>query len=269
MSRIDRLKKLKHQAPPKYQPKEFNRISIDGDFAYCESHHFIYDSHEQERLLYDGKPCYYTDYRFQDGTNFFKEAVIYSRRRTPISFKSCIRRINRLKGVPKGTIIELSTGYYYRNKKFSTSYYHKVKKENPKHIDYEVNGPSYFEQFTSCEFSKQLTEALRNEGFLVSVRHDNDNFISSMISTAAEFMGKSIEVNKEDGEVAVAYGYGKKIGFSSFNNSLFGYSNGCDNILFDYFDYFDKWSRCEEISKTESIENIVKLLKERRNEDEY
>ena len=29
----------------------------------------------------------------------------------------------------------------------------------------------------------------------------------------------------------IAYGHNKIIGFSSFKNDLYGYSNGCDNIV--------------------------------------
>lgn len=259
-------KKLKHQAPKDYQPTEFNQISIDGDFAYCASHHFIYNSEEQKKLLYDGKPCYYTDGRFQDGSNFYKEAIIFWQRWKAISFKSCIRRIQRLKGVPKGTLIKLSTSFYYPNKKFNTSYIHKVKKENSIPVDYQVNYPSYEVNFITCDFSRELTDRLRAEGFIVSVREDNENFISSMISTAAALKGKVIETQKELGQVALAYGHGKKIGFSSHNNTVFGYSSGCDNILWDRFGEFDKWSRCNEILKTTSIDEIVEILKNRNDE---
>jgi hypothetical protein len=46
-----------------------------------------------------------------------------------------------------------------------------------------------------------------------------------------------------------------------------GYSNGCDNVLFDYFGEFDKWSRCNEISKDLSPKEIVReLLKPKKDE---
>jgi hypothetical protein len=63
-----------------------------------------------------------------------------------------------------------------------------------------------------------------------------------------------------EGDVAIAYGHNKIIGFSSFKNDLYGYSNGCDNILWDVYGEFDKWSRCNEISKNTSIEEIVEIL---------
>lgn len=64
-----------------------------------------------------------------------------------------------------------------------------------------------------------------------------------------------------DGEIAIAHGYGKQIGFSSFNNDFQGYSNGCDNILWDSFGQFNKWSSCIEISKNTPINDIIKELK--------
>jgi len=51
-----------------------------------------------------------------------------------------------------------------------------------------------------------------------------------------------------------------KIGFSSKKNSYRGYSNGCENVLFDYFGEFDKWSRCHVIAKDYTPADVVKLL---------
>jgi hypothetical protein len=66
---------------------------------------------------------------------------------------------------------------------------------------------------------------------------------------------------EEVGECAIAYGHGKRIGISSLNNTLFGYTNGENNILWDTREDFDKWSRCNEIPKTTSIDEIVAILK--------
>jgi len=96
-----------------------------------------------------------------------------------------------------------------------------------------------------------LVDALRENGFLVSVYNSNPGFL----------------IGEEEGEIAIAYGHNKKIGFSSHNNSFRGYSNGDDNILFDYFGEFNKWSQCLEIEKKNKIDKIVKLLKETKNEN--
>lgn len=109
--------------------------------------------------------------------------------------------------------------------------------------EYEINMPSYSQNFSTCEFSRELVNKLRENGFIVRVIK-NTSFLGDMINTA------------------IAYGYDKKIGFSSYNNDFMGYSNGCDNILFDFYGQFNKWSRCAEISKTTPIDEIINILKE-------
>jgi hypothetical protein len=117
------------------------------------------------------------------------------------------------------------------------------------------------------QWAQELTEELRANGFLVGVSQGNTNFLSNMISTAAAYTGKSIEPSEEEGQTAIAYGHGMKIGFSTGRNNFMGYSNGCDNVLYDYFQEFDKWSRCLEISKDLSPKEIVlELLKPREVE---
>jgi hypothetical protein len=41
-----------------------------------------------------------------------------------------------------------------------------------------------------------------------------------------------------------------------------GYSDGCENILFDYYGEFDKWSRCRIIDKKTPIKEIIDILKQ-------
>lgn len=261
--------KLGHQAPKGWRRNEFNSIEIDGDLHYCESHHFLYNEHEEKRKLYNGQPCYYTDNRFYDGRyNNFRSCMLYWTRFKRISLEACLRRAKKIKGAPAGTVIEFRKSYYHPGKKVNNSFIFKVKKEVAIDIEFKVNKSSYFNNFKYCEKSKALVDALRANGFLVRVIEDNDNFISSMISSAASYVGESIETTKEVGEIAIAYGHGKKIGFSSKNNTLFGYSDGCENILFDCFDEFNKWSRCRHISKDESVENIVQMLIEAKPEYE-
>ncbi len=258
--------KLGHQAPKGWRTNECNSIYISGDLHYCWSHDFVYNEREETRKLYNGEPCYFTDNRFYSpfGFNFYKDCYLYNSRSYPISIKSAIRRTLNCKGIPVGTIVEFNKAYYHPGKKFSNGYNFKIKKENPIDFDFEISCPSYSRNFSTCERSQKLVDTLRANGFLVSVRKDNDNFISSMISTASEAMGKKSEVIKEDGETALAFGHGKKIGFSSYDNNLFGYSNGVEDILWDHFDHFDKWSRCEGISKEASPEEIVKILIEEK-----
>lgn len=259
--RIKENPKLGHQAPKNWRRNECNSIEIEGDFAYCISHNFVYNAEEEKRKLYNGEACYYTDARFVDTFhNYYKNAYIFWQRFNPISIKAAIRRTLKCKGIPVGTIVQFNKSYYHPGKKINNSYLFKIRKENPIDIKYEINKPSYSANFSTCKRSQELVDALRANGFIVSVRSENENFISSMISTAASLTGKEVEVTKEDGEVAVAYGHGKKIGFSSYDNTVFGYSDGVENILWDEYGCFGKWSRCNHINKTESIEEVIKIL---------
>jgi len=254
--------KLGHQAPRGWKINECNSIEIEGDLNYCWSHDFVYNEREERRKLYNGEACYNTDGRFEDGEhNFSHNTMLFWQRWNPISIKAATRRVLKTKGVPVGTIVNFNKSYHFRGKKFSNHFIFKVKKDNPIDIKYEVNMPSYSKNFEHCERSQKLTETLRANGFLVSVREDNNDFISLIISTAARAkIGEVVEPKKEIGEIAIAYGHGKKIGFSSHNNNFFGYSNGESSILWDEFDCFDKWSRCEEILKTTTPEEVVKIL---------
>jgi hypothetical protein len=258
--------KLGHQAPKGYRINNCNSIHIEGELHYCESHNFMYNSEEEEKKLYRGEPCYYTDTRFVDSwNNFYNSVYLFNNRRNPISIKSAIRRTRECKGIPKGTIVDFGKSWYYRGKKIDNSFNFKIKKENPIDIDFEINDPSYKENFTNCEFSQKLTDALRENGFIVRVTKNTD-FLTGMINTASAYTGGEYADPTTDGEIALAYGHGKKIGFSSFKNDYMGYSYGVDNILWDAFGYFCKWSRCNEIPKTTSVDDIVKeLLKPNSN----
>jgi len=152
--------------------------------------------------------------------------------------------------------------YYHDDKpRINLRYYYKITREKPLDIQYEISKDAYKQNFTNCERSINLVNKLRENGFLVAV-YPNTNFLMSMMKNACDKTGlDSSTVNtKEDGEIAIAYGHGKKIGFSSFNNTLKGYFNGCDNILWDCFGNFDKWSNSNEISKECSFEEIIEEL---------
>lgn len=251
-----------HQAPKNWRVNKFNMISIDGDLHYCISHNFLYNAEIEKEKLYNAQPCYYTDSRFIDsGHNSFKNTNLHWTRWKDISLNTCIRKTLKCKNIPIGTIINFSKSWFYPGKKIDNSYNFKIQKENKLDVKYEINLPGYFRNFTSCEFSKNLVDALRANGFIVDVHTKNPNFLSSMIGTAAAYTGQEHDVDEEEGEIAIAYGYGKKIGISSGNSTLFGYSYACDSILWDHFGEFDKWSRCNEILKTTPIDQIVETLK--------
>jgi hypothetical protein len=261
MTRYKEGCKLGHQAPKGLRVNNCNDIHIEGDFHYCESHNFIYNSEDEEKKLYRGEPCYYTDDRFLDSwNNFYHSTYLFRNRFNPISIKSAIRKINKCKGIPKGTIIDLGKSWYYSGKRVDNTFLFKVKKENPVDFKFQLSDEGYSKNFTNCEFSRQLTDALRESGFIVRIQANTD-FITGMINTASAYVGNENKIDPTlDGEVAIAYGYGKKIGFSSFNNNFMGYSNGRNSVLFDCYNYFNKWSQCLEILKTDKVEDIVKKL---------
>lgn len=255
--------KLGHQVPKGRRVNRFNSIEINGDFAYCASHNFVFNPEEEERKLYNGEACYYTDNRYKSTPhNYYKNTMLYWTRYHDISLKSCIRRTLKCANIPINTIIKFNKSWRYTGQKFSGSYNFKIKHENKLDITYEINNPTYNTNFIHCKRSRKLVDELRANGFLVSVTK-NTSFIKNMLNTAISYTnsGKPID-SSIDGESAIVYGYGKKIGFSSFNNNYMGYSNGCDNILWDSFKEFNKWSQCNEIPKNKSTKEIIKILKE-------
>jgi len=274
--------KLGHQAPKKYRfNRYFNYIYIKGDLHYCHSHDFVYNCVEEERKLYNAEPCYYTDWRYVDGKgNYFKDCYIYQTRskwgkKFGLTLKTCMRITKKVRNIPIETIIEFKRDWYYTAKKsgnvIDLSYHFKIKirKENIFDPKYEINRPSYSRNFDNCERSQKLTDALRANGFIVSVSKGNPNFIMGMIARATEYTtGKRGEDHEDGGQIAVAYGHGRMIGFSSGENNFRGYVNGCENILYDFFEEFNKWSQCIEIHKTTPINEIIKeLTDDKLNED--
>ena len=127
--------------------------------------------------------------------------------------------------------------------------------------------PKYSRNFDNCKFSQKLTKGLRANGFIVGVNKGNPDFISSMISTASAYTGKNIDVSDDGGQIAIAYGRGMIIGFSNEENSFQGYSDGCENILYDFFGEFNKWSQCHNIPKSTPVKTIIKQLTKIKNDN--
>jgi len=50
------------------------------------------------------------------------------------------------------------------------------------------------------------------------------------------------------------------VGFSEFDDDLYGYGSGRKFILFDKIGHFDKWSKCEQIIKPTSVEQFPDIL---------
>jgi len=269
--------KVGHQAPKYWRyNRYFNYINIRGDLHYCWSHDFVFNEVEEKRKLYNAEPCYFTDGRYGDSRyNFYKECYLFHTRREwnlDISLKSCIRKTLKCRNIPVGTIVDFTHDWYIQNKNGNVipmRYKFKVRKENRFDPEYEINLVKYTRNFDNCERSQKLTEVLRANGFIVGVSKGNPDFIMGMIANASEYTtGIRGDDREEGGQIAVAYGHGRMIGFSSEENNFRGYSQGCEWILYEFFGEFNKWSQCIEIHKTTPIDDIIKeLTDDRTNED--
>jgi len=262
-----KVESLGYQAPKGRRLNSgFMTIEAD-DLHYCESHNFWYNSHENKKLLHFARPCMDNDFRYTDGRhNSYGHGSMLWSRRVGFTLKKAIRLIRKTRNLPVGTIVNITHNCYGIGKKsgknFSLGFKFKVKKENKFDPKYEISPEFKNTNFTTDEKAKALTDLLRANGFIVFVVSKNPNFLSSLISTAAAYMGNNIAADIEEGEIATAYGHGLRIGYSSNKESFRGYSNGIENILFDKWTHFDKWSRCCEISKLESNERILEILLE-------
>lgn len=262
---LNRPLKLGFQAPKKRIIKrKFMTAEVDN-FHYCISHDFWFDPEEQNRLLHYGKPCMDTDCGYREGRwNFYGNGHMCWNRRKGFHVDTLKRWVRKTRNLPVGTIVKLGHNYYGSTKKgttYSLGYKYKIKKENKFDPKYEISCSSFYKNFDVDEKCKELVNLLRENGFIVSVKGTNPNFISSMISTAASYTGQApTEVSDEGGQTAIAYGHGLRIGITEGYNSLYGYSDGCDNYLWDYYDEFNKWSQCILTSKTTSNEEFLKEL---------
>jgi hypothetical protein len=228
--------KLGHQAPSGLRLNRFNYVGLsDTNLKYCDSHNFVFDSEEENRKLHNGEACFYTDRRYSEYSgDSYKELRLYSGRFSPISLKSCIRRVRRCKNIPVGTVMEFDCSWYYVHAKHQNKYLFKIREDVKFDPGYEVNKPSFYANFSTDERAAELVGKLRENGFLVSV------------------------VNG-DKEYAVAYGYGKRAGITSHDNSfLSAHSTG--SVLWDWNEEFNKWSQCNEIPKDTPIDEIVLTL---------
>jgi hypothetical protein len=220
----------------------FNEVRIesfeDSHPQLCLSHRFYFDKNEESKKLYDGQPCFYTDDRFTQGNNWYKMTA-FPLGKPEISLKSAIRLVNSYRNIPEGTVVS-----FYING-LGILYEYRVKNSKTFIPDYTLSKDYLLVPTDS--WMKELTLALRENGFIVRIR-ENLNFLVESPDDFAK------------GEIALAHGHGKVIGFSKGNFDYRGYQNGCGHILWDKFGEFDKWSRAKEIKKSTSIQEIISTL---------
>lgn len=276
-----------HLSAPGWRPRYFGNIHIDGDFHYNPTYKLIYNAKFEEDELYMGRPCIYTDARFdtEDGFNYFHSTYINFARSSfpkkhrngylkvnrkpkdwsnfPLTLAACIRRMRQVKGLPRGVEVTFGNSWYYTKSKNEPTYvYIHDGKNGDYRPDYKVTKGEYFNNFTNDEKGNELIARLRANGFIVKVYdYEDDEYDDNEENPQV--------IRTFNVEMAIAYGHNKMIGISSNNNHLNGYYNGCDNILYDFRGCFDKWSRALEIPKNKSIDDILDILVNETKEKAY
>jgi len=233
-------------------PDEFGIYSYNGELVSV-------NIPEQINRLYQGLPCMKTDKSVV--TPFWFRDDYYGR--NDILIESChikvsytlgraLRKIHKVEQyLPRGTELTLHNVYvgydvmpdgerkYYRlDLKYTTS---------RKHVgffnDFKADQPKLSRGFNEDLVMNDFINFLRNNGFHVFV-YENQVYES-----------------ENPGLAAIAYGHGFKVGFSEFENPVFGYYNGRENVLFDGQGYFDKWSKCEEHPQPKTHEDFEEFLR--------
>lgn len=191
------------------------------------------DTVQQDKLLHNGEACFYTDPRFESTT--YQELLWWRR---PKSLKTAFRKLQRSKGLSVGVKVNITNKYYSSRGSYTRTWTCKKATKLP---TFQIGG-GFLNQATSNDWFNELVSLLRRSGFLVAV-HNNVDFL----------------IGEHPGQIAVAYGFGKRVGFSS-EGTFRGYGQGVESILWDWREEFDKWSRCNKILKTSSFEDILKTL---------
>jgi hypothetical protein len=244
----------------------FAGVEVEGDWNYCKSHNLWYNNKEQKKLLHYGKPCISTDASFRDGDNHYHTGVLSIGRPTrgkygkTLSLKAAIRRFNKTYNLPKGMVVDVNHNCYlpkqHKGQKSHSMGYKFVNKNfKVKDVSFEVTKRSFSNNFTFDDKAKELVNLLRENGFLVSVTHSDT------------YKCEYTDYVEPEHEVAIAYGHGIRVGFTS-NDSDGLTTYGISDVLFDRWNWFNKWQQCEGIPKTTPNQEIVNRLIERSLEME-
>ena len=240
--------KLGHQAPIGVRVNTCQDITVDGRFKYNPKYNLVYDHKKESYKLHQGQACYFTDARFnalsEQQFSYINDELTFLNldcEGKNISHKAAIRKILRCKGFPVNTLVTFHKSWKYKKHQFlDNSFIFKIKKDNP--VSYNITEPSFFANVTLCDKAQELVVALRSNGFLVSV-------IKNTLDDYTEWQ-----------EVAIAYGYGKKVGFSPIGMPVQHCYYGLDRVLWDTYENFGTWSRCNYIPMSLPTENIVSVL---------
>jgi hypothetical protein len=231
----------------------------------------LIDDEDENRKLHYGEPCSYLDSRiYQD--DFVSSSYFTRYRKKKYSKKQILNILDGIYNVDKGAYMVISSNQQLvrksTNEKKRFKLYHKPSYKRFRFRNDLIQSPAFTSNFKNDEKANELITKLRAIGFVCKIQFEKE-YIYDLEQGQTEYNGRSITseninenltLNSIEVECAVCYGMGIRIGISENKFSLFGYSNGCDNILFDKYDYFNKWSQCEEISKDNTIDEIITKL---------
>jgi len=221
---------------------------------------FTVNYKKEKEKLHQGKPCLSTDNRYRDIkklSRFYGEnCILMAKRDDHLTLGQILKKIKKIEHLfPIETKIDIHNTWYGTRVDNSTygfglTYVTKRKFKGFKE-DFEVNKFSYFDNFDNDKLGAQLVTFFRENGFLVKIDENNEYDYSK------DIMHPTIIKERK---LAIAYGHNFMVGFSEFDDDLYGYGSGRKFILFDKIGHFDKWSKCEQIIKPTSVEQFPDIL---------
>ena len=113
-------------------PRAYSGIEFKGEFNYIKELNLVYNKNIQNDLYYNGQPCIYTDNSFpKERPAYYGECVLRpwnSRKAKKYSIFSLMRFLSKVKGIPKNTKIELSSGEYipHEGRSYSLDFEYKI-----------------------------------------------------------------------------------------------------------------------------------------------
>ena len=218
--------------------------------------------YDQKKLLVNGKPCAFTDSRFNadmDGFSFFN-LCWFSRQFK--SFKAAYRYVKRL-NLPKGAVVDISNNYLLRlnGNYYNLSYTYIEKRDNTFFTtDFKVDAKPFTSMLPNEPKYKKANEYIkffRDNGFFVSIDKDKNYKHQEVIipEDELEIFGFSV------------FGNDKYI-FFSFNKSKNylgdleeGNTNNNSFIYMQTYEYFDSISRSYRLPINTDINVLLEISK--------
>jgi hypothetical protein len=195
---------------------------------------------EQEELLYNGKPCIYTDNNYSTEYNEYNYNINITKKRSGVSLKTVMRKINKYKNLTNETILlKIRNANYFPRLKMDLGVIFKMK---PTNDIVTFNKSKIFTDTSIIKDGKikEIIDILIKLDFNIFKEEFDENYDGTVIK-----------------DIFVVYGANRKIGITQFDDTIYGYTDAMENILYDDYDEFDKWSRCKKIPKSNSVNDII------------